>query len=135
MIRRATLADTKWILDTAVKAYGDQMREVEATRNWIVARIKDEDTAILRGDKAVVIVNVHRKFYDPSIVRAKVIFFFTSEPTIELLAAFKAAARWAKSRGATRLQFDRSNGGSIGPLARRLGAVIDYHSYYLELGP
>lgn len=126
--------DEGLILRAARMAYGDKLRDYEGTRRWIGARLADRDSAVILWGSTVVIVHLQRRFYDPSFVRAKVVFFFSTDPSMgNLLNAFRSALLWAGTHGATKLFFDDSTGRNIAPLAKRLGAGVEYVAYSLEL--
>lgn len=127
-------ADLDWLVASACLAYHGRMKDVAATRLWIAARLVDENTAFVRSGRSVVVVNAQRRFYDPAAVRAKVLFFWSLQPNLaNLLHAFRGAEAWAMHRGATALLFDESEGRDIAPLAKRLGAVLQYCSYAIDL--
>jgi hypothetical protein len=110
------------------------MTDVVATRLWIAAQLVNEDTVFVRSGHSVVVVNVQRRFYDPETVRAKVLFFWSTVPSLtNLLHAFRGGQVWSTHRGARHLLFDQSEGRDMAPLAKRLGAVVAYRVYSLEL--
>lgn len=126
--------DLEWLISAACLAYGDRMKDVEATRQWIDRQLHSEDTCFVRSASSVVVVNAQRRFYDPDDVRAKVVFVWSNQPSITALDhAFRGAAAWAKIRGATKLRFDDPPGRSMAAFAKRLGAVVEYESYSLDL--
>lgn len=127
-------ADVDWLFATACAAYANRMKEPDLTRAWIAAQLASEESCFIRSGSTVVVANVTRRFYDPESVRAKVLFFWSTQPSPEsLIHAFRGAAAWAKGRGARTLQFDESTGRDIAALAKRLGAGASFTSYALDL--
>lgn len=127
-------ADLDWLFATACLAYGDRMKDLDSTRAWIARQLQSEDTVFVRSASSVVVVNAQRRFYDPDDVRAKVVFVWSNQPSLPgLEQAFRGAASWAKSRGATKLRFDDPPGRSIAAFAKRLGAVLEFSSYAMDL--
>lgn len=122
-----------WIFDSACRAYGDLIKDREATRAWFVARLEDPQTVISASARSVVVATLVRLFYDPATVRARAVLFWSETPSLALVTAFRGASYWAKSKGAARLTFNASDGTDIAPLAKRLGAVVEFASYSLEL--
>ena len=132
--RYCGLDDLDWLVASACLAYHGRMKDVSATRLWIAARLVDENTCFVRSAGSVVVVNVQRRFYAPEDVRAKVLFFWSLRPSLaNLLQAFRGAEAWAMHRGARALLFDESEGRDMAPLAKRLGAVLQYSVYAVEL--
>lgn len=134
MYRLCGPADLDWIVGSAAIAYAERMKDPVRTRAWIAAQLTSEDTVFVRSGSSVVVANVSRRFYDPDDIRAKVIFFWSTQPSVEsLIHAFRGAAAWAKDRGARKLMFDESTGRDIAALAKRLGAGVLFTSYALDL--
>lgn len=126
--------DLDWLIAAACLAYGDRMKDPAATREWIDRQLRSEDTCFVRSASSVVVVNAQRRFYDPDDVRAKIVFVWSNQPSmVGLDHAFRGAAAWSRAKGATKLRFDDPPGRSMAAFAKRLGAVVEYASYSLDL--
>lgn len=130
-IRRATAEDVPWLVKMGVKLYGDRLKNVEGTANWLTRMVNDPNCFILRGKDAALIVLHAPSFFDPHPNSVSVPFFGGNP--FALPRMFRLAAAWAKDRGYTDLFFKESTGVNIAPLARILGAEATTPVYRMRL--
>jgi hypothetical protein len=126
-------ADLDWLVASACFAYGSVVKDPAGTRAWMREQLVNPDIVFVRSRQSVVVATVTRRFYDPNKVFASVAFIWSARPSAGIIHAIRGAKEWAKCRGAKRLQFHAGPHIKTAALAKRLGAVVDFTTYTLEL--
>lgn len=127
---QCTAGDAAWLMELGQKMYGKLLQNHEKTLEWLISNINSPDSLVLRTDESAIICVCRPMPFSDFPVASVVLF--AGKPW-DLTGLFREAKIWAKSKGAEKLHFRSTTEYDIEPLAKRIGAKIEYPAYSVRL--
>lgn len=134
MVRVAGPQDIDWIIEVAKTGFGDLMKDIPATRQWLTQVMSLELIRIFRTDKAFVIAMCGPLFFDPA--KRFAVAEYMAGNIWDWPKLLKSSAKWAKTQGAEELIFKPTT--EIDPkivdfIVKKSSLVPDFPTFKMRL--
>jgi len=126
-VRKCTLEDLDWLLESAAKGFGIHMRDADAARSWTEKALSSPKALFLRTEKSFLVAVSGTSFFDPQTPKVIIEFFAGKRPEIDDM--FLEVREWAKSHGASKIYFQPRTGYNAANLAESVGAKSDFPAF------
>ena len=130
LVRLGESSDVDWFVETCHRYYGDRIKDLAACKKWAENHMHNQNVIFVRTDESFGIATLASNFFD---LQPIVTFHFFGGKIWEIRPIFNTIIQWGRDNNAKELYFCASTGYNIEPLAKRMGAIPFYPTYFLKL--